>query len=95
MPGWDESKTEWRYRIREPSEMIDDSYSSIRLRAGIRKLIARLKSNPRGSKVGQALRFKKDVFTLPEAKNWLNTHPNAKKHLGINFITLNTMVNVK
>jgi len=94
MPGWDETENQWRYRIRDPNQFVDDSMRTITLTTGVQKIIGKLKSDPNGSTVGQALHFNKETFkTQAEAKKWKEDHPNAAKDIS-DYASKKILVNI-
>ena len=76
MPGWDETTNEWRFRIRDPKMFLPKSFRTKPVTDGIYVVIA--KQTPNGSMMVQSIRFKKDKFTLSQAKKWFDKHPEFK-----------------
>lgn len=60
-------------RVLEPDLFIEDSFRRKNIEDGIDIIIGRLKEDS-GNTTVQAYRFKKDKFTVEEAKKWLEEH---------------------
>ena len=81
-PGWDESDNEYRYRVRPPEQFQKNSFRTKRLEDidGVSIVVGKLKPEfvPEGgdpdSMVVQSVRFKKDDWSLEEAKQWFDKH---------------------
>lgn len=79
---FDETENEIRYRVREPSLFIDETFRSKTLEGieGVRILVAQLKEPPEGqegSMVLQAYRFAKPEWNVKSAARWIRKHPKA------------------
>ena len=69
---------EHSFRIKSPSLFIKGTMRSKSLSDGIRLIAGKLKSNP-DKMTAQAYRFKKDVYSVSQAKKWLSD--NDIKHI--------------
>lgn len=67
MPGWDETSTSYRYRIREPDEFIEDSFRTITFGdSRIKAVVGKLPDVD--SMILQSLIFPKNIFSETEAR---------------------------
>ena len=81
-PGWEETDSQYRYRVREPGDYDEDSFRSKDFEGveGISIIIGKLKPSkvPEGRDKDktfvQSLRFSKEHFTFDEAKDWYIEH---------------------
>jgi|GEM_PF-1480392 len=82
---WEETGTSYRYRVQDPENFEPDSFRTIALgESGVQAVVGCIKGGS-GAMVIQSLIFPKDKFSLDEAKQWVEQHPNAVKiRKGIN-----------
>jgi hypothetical protein len=78
---WDETDNQIKYRIKDPSLFISDSFSTEIMHGvkGISMIMGKLKSDSKGSMVIQSLAFKKPEWTMEKAKAWVKAHPKLQK----------------
>lgn len=81
-PGWEETETSFRYRLKDPDRFQDDSFRTITLQKQklIRGVVGRLKGETKTTL--QSLVFPKSAgWELADAKKWLAAHPDVGKTL--------------
>lgn len=82
-PGIEETTNEFRYRIRDPGDLVQGSFrrgTIKRDRPRIFGIFGKLKTDPQGSLVLQALRFPKgDGWTRDQVQEWISAHPDIGK----------------
>lgn len=72
-------RTEHSARVRNPDDFIEKSIRRKNISSGVDIIIGKLKSDPDGSMVVQAYRFKVSKFTPQEAKKWMKKE--GKKYI--------------
>lgn len=81
MPGWEQTENEIRHRIRNPELFVEDSFRATdfggKLPEGVYVIRGKLKENNEWA--SQSIRFKKDKWTLEEAKRWWEEHKDDIK----------------
>lgn len=75
LEGWEQTENEIRHRLKDPAQF--DTCRRKDITKGIATIFCRKKDD--GSWHAQALRFDKNVFSLPQAKKWVADHPDAFK----------------
>lgn len=87
-PGWDETDTSFRYRVREPGLFQEDTFRTVPIKRDkprINSIMGRLKGE--NTMTLQSLIFpKEDDWTLDKAKEWLKDHPDIVKELECWFL---------
>jgi len=85
-PGWDETDTSFRYRIKSPGLFRDDTIKTVPLKKDkpkVNSVMGKLKKNEGKDDdpmVLQSLMFpKEDDWTLDKAKEWLSDHEDLLK----------------
>lgn len=77
MPGWDETSTSFRFRLREPNLFQDGSFRTKEIDTGISLVMGRLKEQ--STMTAQSIVFNKEKFKeLNQAQKWLRDHGGAK-----------------
>lgn len=61
-------------RVRDPADFVPGERVSKEVSPGIRLILGRLKSAPKGALVAQTYRFAKERFTKAQARAWLKEH---------------------
>lgn len=61
---------EGRWRLRDPGTFVNDSYIRKNFSTGIGYVLGKLKNDPEGKFVVQAIRFKKSIWSEEKAKEW-------------------------
>lgn len=61
---------EGRWRLRDPETFVNDKYIRRNFSTGIGYVLGKLKSDPEGKFVVQAIRFKKSIWTEKKAAEW-------------------------
>lgn len=64
------SVNEGRWRLRDPDTFVNDKYIRRNFSTGIGYVLGKLKSDPEGKFVVQAIRFKKSIWTEKKAAEW-------------------------
>ena len=64
------SEKEGRWRLRDPDSFVNDKYIRKNFSTGIGYILGKLKSDPEGKFVVQAIRFKKDLWDEKKAAEW-------------------------
>jgi len=75
----DETKNEFRIRVRQPKLFIQKTFRIKHLKKGISILIGKLKSKPKGYTKIQSYRFDKAQFLKSEVRAWLIKY-KIRKH---------------
>lgn len=70
-----------RARLRNPSSIVKDSFRTITLSKsrGIKAIIGKLKSDPKGPTHVQAVLFEKNKWTIKRARAWVEKHKESLK----------------
>jgi len=78
MPGWDETDSQWRYRIKDPNDFDGDTFRTKKITDGVSMIIGKLKGE--STMTGQSWRFEKEKFPgLDDAKTWHEEHKDEGK----------------
>jgi hypothetical protein len=88
-PGWDETGTSYRYRVREPDQFSEMRTITLQKEPVIRAVYGKLKDKDEW-KI-QSLIFPKDAgWTLDKAKAWVKDHPDVLKSILENWDSFTT-----
>ena len=92
--SWDESGNQWRARMRDPNDFLENTFRTKDLDGvqGIQIITGRLKvdkvpeNSNAESAVLQSYHFSKEFFTLDQAKKWAGAHNlSEKSEFSLNF----------
>lgn len=94
-PGWDETGTSFRFRVREPGLFQDGSFRTVPIKRDkprVNSVMGRLKGEDT-LKVQSLIFPKEDNWDLTSAKTWLNEHEDLKK--GVDNVEQKTVIPYK
>ena len=77
MPGFDETDEEIRYRVRDPDNY--DDYGTKDIGNGVQLVFGHNKES--GNWEVQSVRFDRENFTVEQAKQWVDDHPEALERM--------------
>ena len=91
--SWDETESQWRYKAREPTDFISDTFQTKDLDGveGVQIVTGKLKpemipeSNDPESLVLQAYHFDKEFFDFDQAQAWITENTNFSENSAISF----------
>ena len=82
MPGLEESKTVWRYRVRDPAAF--EKFRVKELGKGVKITLGKIKNSDRWEI--QNYMFEKELFkTREQVRSWLDSHLKGKIQMLLDF----------
>lgn len=71
---FEQTDTEIKHRIKDPELFAPESFKTKEIGDGISLILGKLKSNPEGPMISQAIRFNKEKWDEEKAMTWIKDH---------------------
>jgi len=81
-PGWDETNTSFRYRVRNPDLFVDGSFRTVPIKRDkprVNAVMGKLKEDQQKMVIQSLIFPKEDEWTMEKAKRWLSEHGDLLK----------------
>jgi len=83
-PGWDETNTSFRYRVRNPDLFVDGSFRTVPIKRDkprVNAVMGKLKEDQQKMVIQSLIFPKEDEWTMEKAKQWLSEHGDLLKEV--------------